>query len=1788
MDKDAILTRLHSLTGSLKPAPSARSDELPLLHRSLLEQLAINPDLAVSGNRTRQDFTQPAAPAEPSSDFSRLLDQLTAQAATQAPTVTPLVFRRETAFNSSLLGNSVPSWGSGLAPTRTYGPFLDERGLQIWFDFFFPTRAVQVFQQGSTTPILVLPIRGLLAGRQSFNVEAGSAWIASGLIAKTPALAGYYTGLKIRGGTLDLSQSAAITAGHIVIPALAALNLHLDLDQNAAPAAPANAGLDAAHTKVSMPQTFQLRVPSAGNSITASNASCTVFGCEVDFQIRSTPPAWIASIGQILVSYSAKCNSETPDTFNVNTSESTLCSLSGRAKFDVSCGWLLPAAKIDPAQLGRAAGTGAMCISLAKGLSAVWQGLTGPGTSLVHPAIIVEPGLVTTVDFFASNVYGKQKWLLWKNAGGRHHSDVTLRFGKAFPFIFISSALNSESVFCFCSYTSAFDRPVDANGAPFRLESSVAFAGILQTGKELQALLLDTDTLFDGNTNKPDAFDHFSLALRNAFFDVSRPYSFFLTGKLENESQITKGAVTLHFGVYRYYPTLPDPYVASFTAALFARPGTRTFSARGFNELVSALAGFIKWPNPDVTSRAAENEAGAPDDPANVYFRIVPLDHLTVVSALEAGPPDPQVEFFGTTVPVAEAPRNFQTGVRTFNAPLSAVEIAPEPITTLAPVTQAAPLQSRANSFTAPALLPITSNTITAEQIGSAVASLEANPLLAHIQDKAFQINQTLNVAAPNQAFAVEAAFAATGTSGTFTNFPDRTLFGRSLFLLLDVSSNADQMGVSFGTSIHVDRDPNGETSFRTVGTRAPAASIGNSFPLQIDNMDVVANAQNLRVVTLPQISWEPLFNIPLAEPYDATDSITTAPGPVVFDNDGIPTIIASTSPFQAPVAPLPATRHFLKEFNDKNVPRSLYAAFTLPFGMEAEASFSRSTKGHPEDWSQLHFNQPYFPQLHGGFQIKAQAPASSSTKMRPFFPGATIQLDDNLKWGFFGVPLTGGALGKTVGGIFNREFAPYGNKPRVPVEQMEISGYGASIFSHWLDQDAAIAQVSQASFDVLVGRTAHEVVQVRSILFPFGVHVVRTITFTRSSNGYVFRSDSGWKAESDGFYDFSYKIGFDSFPEVDVPKPYVVHKQPVKGVSNVREIKDNPDAGSFTSSFKLNDPGLPPQVTGLDLAHLKEIFKQVNSNSDTLGVEMQAVLFDADVHFDNVVSGGVKDPVYGDFKVQSRKMLGYVQVAPSSILIPARVFADLLNFQSGSLGGPVDCIVDIAQSGQRMRITRADVNPAVDGAGVPNFASAARGSLILPKDGSWSVTKQQTNTGDVKPVEEGQSVPLIKPDGAANYKIANPADIVVPNASGVNFGVLQSTGTQKLLFNLPQFSPGDAKLKSEETYFADAYKLLNSKSVFPNIANALQLTNAEKEVNIVGEGLMKMADRTLDLGTLLPSSYEYAFIDEPNILKVYAQYKSTGGANGELKLGIDSTAALADQWKAALSSIRVIVDLGPFKELMWVDGNFNASSGVDSQYDKPNLQFGPVLQPVVDILQILATLTGNDFDKGMDVGMSNSPDNWEYKFSCSKEIPVIQFPSPEELTLDPTPPLKLEAGLKVGFYFNEVLSIPTDLKQLVPAAGAFVDFQGGLHVMCFSLQVASIYAVGQVDLGIAADTKAGIALHMKFGFGVEIVVGLPVVANVSVLYMVEVTVGISTTDLDVGAMMLFRGSAEILGGLIGICIQIEAGGSIHRTFGADAHTDCIAQVTFSIDVTLLWVIDIHESDSWQESRQIA
>lgn len=323
----------------------------------------------------------------------------------------------------------------------------------------------------------------------------------------------------------------------------------------------------------------------------------------------------------------------------------------------------------------------------------------------------------------------------------------------------------------------------------------------------------------------------------------------------------------------------------------------------------------------------------------------------------------------------------------------------------------------------------------------------------------------------------------------------------------------------------------------------------------------------------------------------------------------------------------------------------------------------------------------------------------------------------------------------------------------------------------------------------------------------------------------------------------------------------------------------------------------------------------------------------------------------------------------------------------------------------------------------------------------------------------------------------------------------------------------------------------------------------------------------------------------------------------GKLDFNVDSFASdLADTWKGRMSNLAMVVDLGPMERLMTIKGNFNAQKGKETDFGSndgdsgfnlptPEIEFSDAVEPVIQILEILAALStgnyGEALKKGLKVAMSNSANIWEYKFEATKEIALIRFP-PGPAYEAPQTPLKLEASMSLGVYFNAALKITTDPKQLLPTAGAFFKFHGGLQVMCVTVGPATIYAVGSADLMLKADTSPLISLTMKFGFGAQIGVGLPVIGTVSILFMVGVEIYVdSTLKVIVTASLLFRGHAEILGGLIGITITIEAKGSIEKA-GAGSPTNCKASVTFALDISIFLVIDISFSKSWEETRQIA
>lgn len=601
----------------------------------------------------------------------------------------------------------------------------------------------------------------------------------------------------------------------------------------------------------------------------------------------------------------------------------------------------------------------------------------------------------------------------------------------------------------------------------------------------------------------------------------------------------------------------------------------------------------------------------------------------------------------------------------------------------------------------------------------------------------------------------------------------------------------------------------------------------------------------------------------------------------------------------------------------------------------------------------------------------------------------------------------------------------------------------------------------------------------------------------------------------------------------------------------------------------------------------------KVPITGQNLSVSLFPVYFDADVEIKGVIQGATNG------RVPSKKMLGFIQISPQGIPISDVDFAALLAENNG-LGGNVDCLVNIAGSGQTMRINRVEVRPSTD-AGKISFVTAAKGTPILPKDGSWSIVQHKKASKEVVPISNG-SVPLIQRGLLGTIsnqplEIADPTDLFNTNLEdrATQFAFLQNTDTQKVLFRNPYFEDGQKLLKSSPPDLADAYRLLDSKGIFPRLDGLprMDLTNFNLDIVEKGYKLQNKINEAEELlAQKLPEGPFY-IVDEKDI-KIYIEYakkdiKGNKLSDGILNFNIDS---VAQKWVNKMNDITMVVDLLDMKRLFLIRGKFDTEKGKLPSFDKPELEFGEPLKPIYDILQILLLLNGGEYaealTKGLKIAMSNSPNNWAYKFQADKEIPLLRFPPP--IADSPVAPLRLECYLKLGCYFNVGNPLASQGASLVPSGGGFVEFGAKLSVMCVSLAAATVYAVGTCSLRIGADTVTGPNLYLKVGFGVELMVGLPVIGSVSVYYGAGVEIYIDTREIIAGAFIVFRGRAELIGGLVTIQILIEAAGKIAARIGegSNGRTDMIAQVTFSLDISIFLVINISFSETFEERRQIS
>jgi hypothetical protein len=1654
------------------------------------------------------------------------------------------VFVRQVPVRSTQLRGAVPLWAGGAAAERTLGPFVNRDGRRFWFDFFRVDKLVALYVQGIPEPALLFKIRTgfqfidinlpLSAdARASYRLNAGSIWINSRLLAAN-APVGYFTGLTIRSGSITLSAAPHLVDGRLTIAPGTRVRIQLQLKQQSVTDADPSSiyGTDARAAELDLPQEFDFHF--GGNKHAIDNvgpASWKVYGHEAGFAWhRQQGATYDAFVQRVLIPVTAST-----ETFQVRDNQSPLHALSGETKIAGSF-WALPAAAIEVAHPLLAEGIGALLVRGEQGLTSDWTALKSGPLNLKQPYVMAAPGRIAVSDPAAGNVSAQQEFALWKDKQNLFGTTARFQYLTAAPLFYNTLANGVELVSTFGNADVRADRPVTANGQPLEIRSKNSLLIIAAATGFRLVYLFDDNMLVDNAdlSKKPAQLPKpLSLVLTNALFKTTAVNGCLLFGNLaEDFVKVERGFLFLTLGLQAYLPTLPDPYAANIDALKYQFRGASEPSLLTSTQrsVWALLVCQVKW------ERVSKKE-----DKAEVSFHFAPLPN----------------------------------------------QAQPEPASTkdidFLEFTNADPTAG------AEAQVPVTAGESLAVFIPPEL------PDYGGFWDEAISV------------------------------------FPRDQFALLDVSTNADLLGISFGS--FADQRMLRMTTF------------------QVKGMDVVSQGMNVRTFTVPQISWEPVINLTVRKP---TDPPGDPPfGPNYYPDDGDAMRLLNNSADQVALAPLPVTDFLVENFSTKKNFAAL-SLFTLPFGMRALALLQK--KYGSRRGANLRFNAKTWTarEVKGGKQLQVDGGEAIRKGESDMFVGSTVQVNNILDLN--GNKTGASTLGASTTKIFNNEFLmePFQiiRQRGVPLTRMDLSGYGASIFSNWLNPKAALAETSQARFDVFVGRCAHEIIQVVSIIYPWGIKVVRTITLFRANSGYCYRFDTGWRAESDGRFDFTYYVY--------IPKPgdpstlifdprdagFPIHPGIVNGLFQVKNIRETTEVQPFAGSVHFSTP------TVVDING-----KEIPNPGNPIDYELQPVFFDADVEIENPVNGFIPKQIAGAERklIPSKRILGFVQVAPRGIPITVELLRDLITRQGGTIGGPIDCVVDIARSGQQMRLNRFDVGNSFDVNGVdPAFAVAGRGSVLLPKDGSWSLVKHESGTGQVSPVPQDLSAPLIRAgrlikDGEALkidplpekqlLRIANPTELLrAPANDTINYGFLQSTDTQKALFLTPAFQKDVATLMSKTPpLFADAFRIVNSKGIFPNIGNAvtdfgdvislfkkgtefapgsipdagkqvLQLMKINDGIDAAKKEGYKLLKKLADPFDLPTKPWDLINLDR--VLRIYLEYeaKKTGkpaADPGGLDFDVNSFAGdVADQWKSKMSNVAVVVDLGPIKRLMTIKGNWNAQKGAEAQYGgsatdptfpSPQIEFAEELRPVIEILQLLQDLQGANykdaFSRGLKLAMSNKAGSWEYKLEAAKEIPVLKFPMPP-FDNDPNAPLKLEAGLRIGAYFNAALKVTTDPKDLLPTAGAFLGFYGRLSIMCVSVSIGTVYAVGQVTLDIAADSKVGPTLHMKFGFGAQIVIGLPIVGNVSVLYMVGVEIYTDSTQLNISAFMLFQGHAEILGGLVGVTITIEAKGTIKRlidpALSGGGRTDLEAQVTFGLDISIFLVIDISFSTSWSEARQIA
>jgi len=923
---------------------------------------------------------------------------------------------------------------------------------------------------------------------------------------------------------------------------------------------------------------------------------------------------------------------------------------------------------------------------------------------------------------------------------------------------------------------------------------------------------------------------------------------------------------------------------------------------------------------------------------------------------------------------------------------------------------------------------------------------------------------------------------------------------------LLDLSSRADQFGVTVVSGLQRGEEP---------------------LVVAIERQSLVVPERHAAVYALPGISWEPVVNSQ-SSPVDWADASSP--------DDGPPTLLLATGVDLVPVAPL----RLVPELQRAASSARALGQFTLPFGLVA------SLESDPQ---QVPARAPRFDLVEAAFSggmasgLQLSITARSGLVGSASLPGTTateFKITPPVGGGAYGDRILGNDDALDAAQFFNAQFNE-GATAEIPVERIDLSGYGTSMFSDWRIEDDGFVGVVRARFDVLVGRTAFEVVQLQTLICPQCIRMTKTIIFERFDTGLVVRFETAWKAVSDGAFS---RLG-----------PGQVVKGAVDRLTNVHNIVvgtgapitfPSPDLPNYTPAppppAPPNAPPPPPKVPP----------------ATPRTCDFVPVFFDADVVMDpskvtTTTNGKVSDRVAGTHVAGwAQRTIGYAASAAEILALMSRL--------PQGVSGTIGCVVNVGphdpantQFAMNVSSVRAAATSVTSGSLPKAVAVALQGTPRLPRDGAWTVTRRARGAQTPTAVHPGAAVPLVLATGAgpAQWRLLEPADALSAADPDTVYGVMQGAGTSKTLFEHPIVRNDGRALDIEAAHapnVADVGALLGSSDVFPNLGAGLRLLGAPNPLDLGPDGFKQAYHQSL---AAVPDRTIFSL----GIIRLVLEYK---GATLDFVLD----PAASPRWSLAITGLRfaVVVDgFGP-GNLLTFTGDF-----AGNELDKPgvkNLQvdYGPALSLVKDIFSGLSELikaVGGDVR--LDVGFSGN------HLSVRNYLAV------------PTIPLG----------FGEIRDITLDLgfDATIPTSAEF-HVGVGSKEKPFTWLVSPLSGTGALVLG----TRAGdLEVFVEAGLGVGLAINLAV-ASGSASITLQLAIAISPARIAVTASLLGQAEVSVLGGVasasLTLCASITMVPLPAVTF-PPTEIEMTAAVAVGIHISICWIIDIDFEGSWAFTQTV-